>query len=53
MGYMPPPEPSTGSIVVAWTIIIIMYIGFSALAAFILWGCARRIGKINHATYMN
>ena len=46
-------EPSTGQLVLAWSIIIVMYIGFSALAGFILWACARRIGKISKATFMN
>ena len=46
-------EPSTGQLVLAWSIIIVMYIGFSALAGFILWACARRIGKVSKATFMN
>tara|TARA_Y100001960_G_scaffold156771_1_gene164961 strand:- start:490 stop:1062 length:573 start_codon:yes stop_codon:yes gene_type:complete len=46
-------EPSTGTLILSWVIIIIMYVGFSALAGFILWACARRIGKIKNATFMN
>jgi len=34
-------------------IYIIFYVAFSALCAVILWGCARGIGKVENATYLN
>ena len=33
--------------------IILFYVALSALGAVILWGCARGIGKIENATYLN
>ena len=53
MGGISPLEPSTGTLILSWAIIVIMYVGFSALAGFILWACARRIGKVSKATFMN
>ena len=50
---MSPLEPSIGTLIFSWAIIIIIYVGFSALAGFILWACARRIGQISEATFMN
>ena len=34
-------------------VLIIFVIGFSALSGLILWGCARGIGKVENATYLN
>ena len=33
--------------------IILFYVALSALGAVILWGCARGIGKVENATYLN
>ena len=44
---------SAGAIAGSIFLIILFYVALSALGAVILWGCARGIGKVENATYLN